>query len=66
MKSNFEENIKIDHENKINNYFLIHPPHTPTIHLNPPGTGLHKACTVFPKIPFQQVPNPCPRALTPW
>ena len=26
MKSNLEENIKIDQENKINSYFLIHPP----------------------------------------
>ena len=29
MKSNFEENIKIDQGNKINSNFLIHPPPPP-------------------------------------
>ena len=66
LKSNFEENIKIDQGNRINSYFLIHPPPTPTIRLNPPGTRLYEACTVSPKIPSQQVTNPCSRALTPW
>ena len=44
---------------------MIHPPPTPTIRLNPPGTRLHEARTVFPEIPSQQVPNPRPRASTP-
>ena len=35
MKSNFQENIKIDQGNKINIYFLIHPPSTPTIRQEP-------------------------------
>ena len=65
MKNNFEENIEIDQGNRINSYFLIHPPVTPTIRLNPPGTRLHEARTVSLEIPSQQVPNPRPRAPTP-
>ena len=65
MKNNFEENIKIDQGNKINSYFLIQPPSTPTIRLNPPATRLHEVRTVSPEIPFQQVPSPRPRAPTP-
>ena len=62
MKSNFEKNINIDQGNKINSYFLIHPPPTPTIRLNPPGARLHEARTVSPEIPSQQVSNPRPKA----
>ena len=65
MKSKFEENIKINQGNKINSFFFIHPPPTPTIRLNPPETRLHEARTVSPEIPFQQVPNSHPRAPTP-
>ena len=57
MKSNFEENIKINQGNKINSYFLIHPPPISTIDLNSPRTQLHEACMVSPEIPSQQVLN---------
>ena len=30
IKNNFEENIKIYQGNRINSYFLIHPPPAPT------------------------------------
>ena len=60
MKSNFEENIKIDQGNKINSYFSMHPFPTPKIRLNPPGTRLHEARTVSPKIPSLQVPIHAP------
>ena len=52
MKSNFEENIKIDQGNRINSHFLINPPPIPTICLNMPGTN----CTRH----AQFLPNPIP------
>ena len=65
MKNYFEENIKIDQGNKINSYFLIQLPPTPTIRLNSPGTRLHKAHLVASQIPSQKVSNPRPTTPTP-
>ena len=65
MKINFEENIRIDQGNKINNYFFKNLFPTSTIRLNSSGARLHEARTVSLEIPSQQVPNPRPRAPAP-